>query len=232
MLRRTLLAATAAAAALAAAGVYMAQRHEISVVNLGVGKKILFISDLHIHTAREIPQLEYDLALIGGDTYDEWTKDLTQVAETLKQLKGPKIAVWGNHEHWASRKTPLRLGAKTLEEAGVHLLVDDWVYVGGLKIYGLDWREDPRDYPTPRDADVVLVHSPDAFHVAKTGVYLAGHTHGGQICAPWGAAVFTNSHFGYVYGKYRRGDAVMYVTRGLGEMLPRVFCKREIALIL
>jgi len=58
------------------------------------------------------------------------------------------------------------------------VLADDWVQLGGLRIHGLDWREDPRSYPTAADADVVLVHSPDAFQAARRGVYLAGHTHG------------------------------------------------------
>ena len=57
-------------------------------------------------------------------------------------------------------------------------LANDWVQLSGLRIYGLDWREDPRSYPAAADADVVLVHSPDAFQAARQGVYLAGHTHG------------------------------------------------------
>jgi hypothetical protein len=61
---------------------------------------------------------------------------------------------------------------------GVHVLADDWVQLGGLRIHGLDSREDPRNYPATADADVVLVHSPHAFQAARQGIYLAGHTHG------------------------------------------------------
>ncbi|WP_309544084.1 hypothetical protein [Pyrobaculum aerophilum] len=43
--------------------------------------------------------------------------------------------------------------------------------------------------------------------------------------------LITNSHFGYTYGLYRRGNAVMYVTRGLGEILPRVWCDREVVIL-
>jgi len=57
-------------------------------------------------------------------------------------------------------------------------LANDWVQLGGLRIHGLDWRENPRSYPAAADADVVLVHSPDAFQAARRGVCLTGHTHG------------------------------------------------------
>jgi len=228
--RRTfllLLGATAAAGlATPSAGV------DVTKIELGLGRKALFISDLHLHGAKALDLPSYDLLLIGGDTYDEWTPGLEVVWETLAQLPGPKIAVLGNHEHWSQRKFPLRQGVKTLEDAGIYVLVDDWVQIGGLRIYGLDWREDPRSYPTVNDADVVLVHSPDAFQAARRGLYLAGHTHGGQFCLPPNVAIYTNSHFGYTWGLYRRENAVMYVTRGLGEMLPRLFCRREAVVIL
>ncbi|MFN7106430.1 MAG: metallophosphoesterase, partial [Pyrobaculum sp.] len=120
---------------------------------------------------------------------------------------------------------------RALEEAGVHVLIDDWTSIGGLKIFGLDWREDPRTYPQVRDADVVLAHSPDAFHNAVGGLYLAGHTHGGQICLPKNVPIVTNSVYGYTWGLYKRGDAVMYTSRGVGEMFPRLFCSREYVLV-
>ena len=205
---------------------------ETSTVNMGVGRKVVFIADLHLHGARRLELPEYDLLLVGGDTYDEFTPSLDAVVETLGGLRGPKVAVLGNHEHWSSKKFSLREGIKALEGAGVHVLVDDWTHAAGLKIYGLDWREDPRDYPAAPDADIVLVHSPDAFHAARAGIYLAGHTHGGQLCLPRNVPLRTNSHFGYTWGLYRRGSAVMYVTRGLGEIAPRVFCDREVVVVL
>ncbi len=231
MRRRTFLALLAGAAASAAGLGTSHVDADLTQLNLGLGKRVVFISDLHLHGVREVELPSYDLLLIGGDTYDEHTPSLDVVTATLEKLPGPKIAVLGNHEHWSRRKFPLRQGVKALEDAGVHVLVDDWTQVGGLKIHGLDWREDPRSYPAVADADVVLVHSPDAFQTAQRGLYLAGHTHGGQFCLPFNVAVYTNSHFGYTWGLYEREDAAMYVTRGFGEMLPRLFCRREVVLI-
>ena len=178
MKRRTFLTLIGGLAVVAAGlGVPLAGA-DVAELRLGLGRRVVFISDLHLHGVRRLDLPPYDLLLIGGDTSDEKTPSLDVVVETLRRLPGPKVAVLGNHEHWSRRKFPLRQGVKALEDAGVHVLADDWVQLGGLRIHGLDWRENPRSYPAAADADVVLVHSPDAFQAARQGVYLAGHTHG------------------------------------------------------
>ncbi|MEM1614897.1 MAG: metallophosphoesterase [Pyrobaculum sp.] len=229
--RRALFITSVALAALTAVGGVVSLDTKISVLNVGLGRKVLFISDLHIHRRERYELPEADLVLIGGDAYDEWTPSLDVVVDVLRAVRGPKVAVLGNHEHWARRRFPLREGVRALEDAGVHVLRDDWVDVGGLRVYGLDWREDPTAYPPVRGADVVLVHSPDAFQTAVEGLYLAGHTHGGQICLPGNVPLYTNSRFGYTWGWYKKSGASMYVSRGLGEMLPRVYCDREVVLL-
>jgi len=50
------------------------------------------------------------------------------------------------------------------------------------------------------------------------------------FCLPLNVPVYTVSYFGYTWGLYRRGEAVMYVTRGLGEMFPRIYCRREMVI--
>ncbi len=233
--RRRLLGLPAAAAL--AAGLASSSL-ETTVLNLGVGRRVLFLADLHVHGPRPdilsaVGGLEYDVVLIGGDMYDEWTPDLDPLIDLLASLRGPKLAVLGNHEYWSSHRHPLRRAIARLEEAGVHVLVDDKVRLGSLTVVGLDWREDPRDYPLVRDADIVVVHSPDAFPRVGSSLVLAGHTHGGQICLPGSISVVTNSVYGYMWGLYTRGDAKMYVSRGLGEMVPvRAFCPRELVLAL
>jgi hypothetical protein len=86
-----------------------------------------------------------------------------------------------------------------------------------------------------------LYHSPDlAEAAAQAGVdlYLAGHTHGGQVRLPgWGALV-TMSAYGkrFEAGQYRLGPTTLYVSRGIGLeglRLPRVrfLCPPEIVSI-
>ncbi|WP_309544085.1 metallophosphoesterase [Pyrobaculum aerophilum] len=146
MYRRALLTMALGLGALAAAGVAVVNT-ATRILDLGLGRRIVFISDLHLHRVEKYDLPSYDLLLIGGDTYDRNTPGPHVVVETLSQLRGPKVAVLGNHEYWDMRRIPLREGLKALEEAGVHVLRDDWVQIGGLRIYGLDWREDPRAIP-------------------------------------------------------------------------------------
>jgi predicted MPP superfamily phosphohydrolase len=73
------------------------------------------------------------------------------------------------------------------------------------------------DQPT-----ILLYHTPDLMPTAaatsRIDLYLAGHTHGGQLCLPGYGALFTCSVFGkrYEAGPYREGRTVLYVNRGIG----------------
>jgi predicted MPP superfamily phosphohydrolase len=68
---------------------------------------------------------------------------------------------------------------------------------------------------------ILMYHSPDVIHDAvATGIdlYLAGHTHGGQLRLPLFGAIVTSSDFWkrYEAGRYREGPTTLYVSRGLG----------------
>jgi hypothetical protein len=76
-----------------------------------------------------------------------------------------------------------------------------------------------------------------ADHAAEAGyaLYLAGHTHGGQICLPGGRPVFstlTRCHHGAV-GLWRHGTMTGYTNSGLGVAYPpvRFNCRGEVAII-
>jgi hypothetical protein len=87
---------------------------------------------------------------------------------------------------------------------------------------------------------VVLYHSPDLMpEMVKAGVdlYLAGHTHGGQIRLPLYGALVTSSVYGkrYEMGYYREGNTHLYVARGvgmegMGAPRARFLCPPEIVL--
>jgi len=72
-----------------------------------------------------------------------------------------------------------------------------------------------------RPFTILLYHSPDLMPQAvEVGVdlYLAGHTHGGQLRLPWFGALVTSSDFWkrYEAGLHREGGTTLYVSRGLG----------------
>jgi hypothetical protein len=97
------------------------------------------------------------------------------------------------------------------------------------------------DYKPASDMTVLLFHSPDLIlEAAELGVdlFLAGHTHGGQIRLPILGAVVTHSIYGsrYASGLFQEGDTTMYVSRGLGfegSWLPRArfLCRPEVVSI-
>jgi predicted MPP superfamily phosphohydrolase len=85
---------------------------------------------------------------------------------------------------------------------------------------------------------LLLYHSPDLIEEAarqQIDLYLAGHTHGGQIRLPFYGALFTRSEHGrqYVSGLFERDGTTAYVSRGLGlegSAMPRArfLCRPEI----
>ena len=73
----------------------------------------------------------------------------------------------------------------------------------------------------PNAPTVLLYHTPDLIEVAAAegvDLYLAGHTHGGQIRLPWYGALVTASRYGkrFEAGYYQVGPTQLYVSRGLG----------------
>lgn len=82
----------------------------------------------------------------------------------------------------------------------------------------------------PGSLRLLLYHTPDLIALAADNdidVYLAGHTHGGQIRLPLYGAIVTFSDFGkqFEMGRYQVGSTTLYVSRGLGlegYSLPRV----------
>lgn len=99
------------------------------------------------------------------------------------------------------------------------------------------------DVSAGRPADLVLgvTHAPyrrvlDAMVADGVPLILAGHTHGGQICLPWGAIV-TNCDLppAMAKGLWRyRGASWLHVTAGVGTAptFPlRLFCRPEACLL-
>jgi predicted MPP superfamily phosphohydrolase len=73
----------------------------------------------------------------------------------------------------------------------------------------------------PGAYSLLLYHSPDQIEAAaESGVnlYLAGHTHGGQIRLPFIGALITLSAYGrkYASGRHHLGPTILYTSRGLG----------------
>ncbi len=196
---------------------------EVTRIKLGIGRKIAFLADLHIHgidgvknkvlsiLAKEQP----DTILLGGDTVDAFTLDMNLVSKYVSMLEAKeKFAVMGNHEYWSGKAGDL---ARILKDNRFIVLKDASTQASFGKVWGLDWRDD-RKYPERRLEGLVIVHDPNAaLSVSGARAILAGHTHGGVVIA--GQSIYSNSV--YVRGLYELKDGnILYVSRGLGQMFP------------
>jgi predicted MPP superfamily phosphohydrolase len=118
-----------------------------------------------------------------------------QVAEVLCE-KSPVYAVFGNHDY-----SPL---AQIFLDSGVTLLLNEHTTLERngqtIRLIGVDdchyFKADALDAAMQgvdgRDFKILLSHSPELYaEAAGKGIdlFLAGHTHGGQICLPGGTAV-------------------------------------------
>src|SRR5207253_5146850 len=90
----------------------------------------------------------------------------------------------------------------------------------------------PRRAAVPR---IALSHYPDVIRLARSlqpDLYLAGHTHGGQICLPNETAIFTHDSLPrqMCKGAHDVDGTCTIVSRGMGfSGLPvRAFCPAEV----
>ena len=217
------------------------------------GLRILHLSDFHLrsHWGRPYDQLiemvqlnAPDLILFTGDFVD--SKHDHRPALPLVRRLVPKLrarlgfyAVQGNHD-------PDML-LPHLAEMGVEMITHRRVVLAQgatqLELIGLGGfiREefDPdfiRRLPPRRDGDVriVLSHYPDLFGMVRAlepDIYLAGHTHGGQICLPGGRPIFSHDSLPkrLAKGIHRIGSTWYAVSQGMGfSGVPlRLFCPAQ-----
>lgn len=215
------------------------------------GLRIVHISDLHCDKkirnegklAGLINPLNPDIIVFTGDSLNT-IEALPLFKGTLKGLRATigKYAIRGNCDvqHWDDLDLFEDTDFKKLEDGGVKLQKDNEVFY----LSGLDGRYNSIRYnkklPTFNNKyySIFLHHCPDLVEDLEglnIDLYLAGHTHGGQIAIPFYGALITLSKHGKKYesGKFNIGDSILYVNRGIGMaggLLPKIrfFAKPEI----
>ena len=234
------------------------ERHAIELPGLPPeldGYRILHASDLHVDVladataaaCRLVSGLTVDLCVLTGDYVQHAAAEPGPVVAAVRALvdavacRDGALATLGNHDG-------VRLVAP-LAAAGIRVLVNETVEIrrggGRLRVTGLD---DVHRFHTAAAlaalepgggaVKIALVHSPEAAAAAAAAgyaLYLAGHTHGGQVCLPGGRPVATNIRTArrQVAGLWRCGGMVGYTNRGVGVSPPpvRFNCRGEVALL-
>ena len=195
--------------------------------------KIVQISDLHTYIntkdkndlATIINPLKPDIIVFTGDTLSK-IQALPLFKNTMKRLKADigKYAVLGNYDIWNWHYLDLfgNTGFKLLNEENIRLKKRGEVfYISGLTCAYPDKYYDVLKNIPKNVYSVFLYHYPDLIESLKSlnvDLYLAGHTHGGQVALPFYGALVTLSEYGKKYesGQYKVGKTILYVNRGIG----------------
>jgi len=222
------------------------------------GLRIAQLTDIHLgpflserELARAVDmanETRPHLALVTGDLITTAQDPLDNCLRQLARLRAERgvFGCMGNHEIYAEAEDYVeghgaRLGLRFLRSHAERL------QFGGAEINlaGVDYQSSRKPYlvgadrlVAPGDFNILLSHNPDVFPVAARQGYnltIAGHTHGGQVRVEILRQDLNIARFftPYVDGLYRRGDAAVFVSRGIGTIgLPaRIGAPPEINLL-
>jgi len=219
------------------------------------GYTILHLTDLHLDCydgiedliCRKIKNLTCDLCVLTGDFRVRTRGGFKQILSPMRKIvdaiaaEDGIYATLGNHDTY--------LMAYEFEDLGIKVLGNETVTISRenetLAVTGID---DVHYYFTDQAITameegidgfkIVLIHSPELYDIAANNgynLYLSGHTHGGQICLPYGIPVITHLYDGrkYYRGLWQYSHMKGYTNQGCGTVgIPvRFNSQSEIALI-
>ena len=221
--------------------------------------RVVHLSDIHLGHFRgkkfmqkivdKTKAANPDVVFITGDLFDGRIRLNMEVIEPLKQIKVPVYFVEGNHDGY----TNIRKIKNKLTAIGVHVLSNEKSMFKNIQIIGLNHiiaDENTVDIhaasygPTIKSAlkslpidknkpSIILHHSPDGIKYANNAgidLYLAGHTHGGQM---FPINIISNWMFDYNRGLHDYKGTKIFVSEGVGTFGPpmRVGTKSEVVVL-
>ena len=218
------------------------------------GLRVVHLTDFHLRTRWDHAYDELiewlrrdppDMVLYTGDFVDDkW--DHRPALPTLQRLvtqlasRHGLYAILGNHD--GDLLAPRVIGWNVKLIAGRRELVQ--TSHGPVELIGLpsvarsDLHDSFIESLPPRRPDllrIVLAHFPDQIRrirLLAADLVLAGHTHGGQICTPWGWPPITHDSLPrrYARGVHRVDGSWLVVNRGFGfaTFAVRAFCPAEV----
>ena len=211
------------------------------------GLKIAVLADIHAGArfideqkirliVERTNQLNPDLIIIAGDYIsggrDRHAMDPEVFAPILKDFRAPLgvYTVLGNHDWWFDGERVRRV----LEANGIKVLENDVARIEtrgtSLWLLGLAdlWTRMPRVHPAidkvpEGEAIIAIAHNPDIFPQLpeRVPLFLAGHTHGGQVRLPIIGTLVHTTDFGdkYEAGHVFENGHHLFVTTGIGTSI-------------
>jgi predicted MPP superfamily phosphohydrolase len=218
------------------------------------GLRILHLSDFHATThwdpayddliagTRQAPP---DLILFTGDFVDS-KRDFRPAMPIVRRLveglcsRLGMLAILGNHDSDLLAAPMQGWGVTILDGRHMRLAAEraaiDVIGLPGVDRADLDARFlrsiPPHELGSVR---IVLSHFPDFIRRVEglaADIFLAGHTHGGQICLPGGHPLASHDSLPnrFARGIHRFGNTWLVVNRGFGfssKLRMRMFCAAE-----
>ncbi|MEM7698736.1 MAG: metallophosphoesterase [Verrucomicrobiota bacterium] len=191
---------------------------------------------------RQVNAENLDFVILAGDFITNDIHAFPELVDRLSRLTANRgvFAMLGNHDHW--HYDPII--DKLFSELGIRLLRNEATIFDQFAVVGLEsnWGGRPDLSKAlarvPPEMPVILGwHEPDNFDLyddPRIILQVAGHTHGGQVCAPIHGPILLPSHGRkYARGHFQRRSSHLFVTRGIGiSGVPfRFLCRPEIPIL-
>ncbi|MDR1313906.1 MAG: metallophosphoesterase [Deltaproteobacteria bacterium] len=220
-------------------------RYEIEVPGLRKAVTLVHAPDLHLGPARgagylrkalaAIDGLKPDFVLYNGDLVDGNIALKPEVFDQFRNVDARQYFTTGNHEYYVDTDEVLDF----VRNAGIRALLSERVEESGLNLIGMHYmnadlntnqghrvndlgldRELPKIARDPDLPDLLVHHSPVGLQYADgegIEVYLAGHTHAGQV---FPGTLLIRRNFPYFRGRYDIGGVKLLVSQGVGTFGP------------
>ncbi len=206
------------------------------------GFKIVQFSDIHFgrttneqeveRVVNKINELKPDILVFTGDLFDPYItlsenhiRFLTEVLSKTTAKLG-KYAIYGDNDYLneeAFSNIFTTAGFTILDNTNLPIYYEGTtpIYLSGIPSVSKG-NQDITKALTKEEQNIyqiLLMHEPVLFDEVKneTDLVLAGHTLGGLVQIPFIGGIFSLENTGeYESGIYQKGNAVMYVSNGIG----------------
>lgn len=229
------------------------EKHQILLDDWpGEPLRVAFLTDLHLVLPEDVDranraldmalQHQPSLILYGGDyvtqPHSVHLDQLDRYLARASEFEVPMAGVLGNHDFGTDPEAVRRV----LRAHRFELLENDVLEWNGVQVVGLaDAVGAFPDYELPsrlskKRPRLVLLHEPDyTLGIGPHGsLCLSGHSHGGQVCLPFGLPLrLPRGARKHYRGLYTEPETPIYVSRGIGatSMNVRMFCPPEVTIL-